>query len=309
MFMAKTSNKVNIVAILFLTVPILLFYIFNADQASASPGTVEFTADAELSLTGLDTTTYIASGSKADSLTISGSDLNVYGVWDGIAFQLKTSTSKVLQLTTSGGTADLVFSSNNVSGGYISQWTITSSVSVNQIIGVPSANTYYDVKADGASITGSPFDSGASKEVTFSRVGGGIYTIEEVVIPLDVETLSATDITVESATLRGRLTDIGQGDTVYVWFKWGADQSLIETTLEQTMTGLGIFRAGLSGLIEGQTYYFQAIAENREAGILIEGELVSSFVARDSIFITVMMGGRLRVIEVDQEGRIIIRKE
>ena len=301
----KVPMKNKIVAILFLAG----LAVFFTGNISADPGTVEFTADAGLGLTGLVTTTYIASGSKADSLTVSGTDLNVYGIWDGIAFQLKTSANKVLQLTPTGGTADLTFSSDYVDeAGYVSQWTATSSVSVDYVVGVPEANTYYAVEVDSVPITGSPFDSGESKEITFSHTGGGVYTIEEVVIVLEVETLSATDITSESATLRGKLTNRGEDDTVYVWFKWGGDETLTETTAEQEMVGLGIFRASVSGLVEGETYYFQAIAEDQAMGALIEGEILS-FIARDSILITVMMGGKLRIIEIDQEGRIITRKE
>ena len=154
------------------------FYIFQVGQVQAGH-TVEFTADVILDLTGLDTTTYLASGSKADSLTISGANLNVYGIWDGITFLLKTADHKVLQITPSGGTADLTFSSDYVGNDYVYQWTENSSVSVTHVLGVPKPDTNYTVKAGGLVIEGSPFDSGVDAEITFTRTGGGseVFTV------------------------------------------------------------------------------------------------------------------------------------
>jgi hypothetical protein len=306
--MAKNLREINIATVPIFIGLIAAFYIFNVGQGLAN--TVEFTADTTLDLTGLETTTYFASGSKADSLTISGANLNVYGIWDSITFQLKTAGHKVLQLTTSGGTADLTFSSANVSSGYVDEWTVSSSVSVTYLIGVPKADTYYAVEVGGLPIDGSPFDSGPSAEVSFSRSGGAVYTIEEVVVTLTVETLLPTDITIGSATLRGKLTERSGAGTVHVWFKWDTDETLIdpETTAEQEMVGLGIFRADISSLVEGETYYFQAVAEDQTTELLAEGAILN-FVAREGLFITVTMGGKTRIIEIDREGRIIIQRE
>jgi hypothetical protein len=181
---SKNFKKIDIIAVLVLIGLIAGFYVFNFGQVQASPGTVEFTSDVELDLTGLDTTIYIASGSKADSLTISGTDLNVYGIWAGTAFLLKTATYKILQLIPSGGTANLTFSSSYVSSGYVSQWAETSSVSVVHIVGVPSANTDYIVKVGG--VPYGTYNSGPSAELSFTRTGSGfseVFTVEENVPP------------------------------------------------------------------------------------------------------------------------------
>lgn len=183
--MSKNFKKIDIVAVLVLIGLITGFYIFNSIQVQASPGTVEFTADVILDLDpDLDVTTYIASGSKADSLTISGANLNVYGIWAGIPFLLKTAVHKVLQLTPSGGTADLTFSSTYVSSGYVSQWSETSSVSVVHIVGVLDANSWYKVKVGG--VPYGTYNSGSSAEISFTRTGTGVsevFTIEASLPP------------------------------------------------------------------------------------------------------------------------------
>jgi len=176
--MAKNHFKNNFIFVFFLASLIAGFYVFNPSQVRAN--TVEFTEDTVLELEGLDITTYFAAGSKADSLTISGKDLSVYGVWDSIPFLLKTATHKVLQITPSGGTADFTFSSDYVSLGRVRRWTATSSVSTNFVIGAPMANADYIVKVNGVEIPGSPFNSGAGAEVNFNRTGSGVsevYTI------------------------------------------------------------------------------------------------------------------------------------
>ncbi|MBA7495916.1 hypothetical protein ES702_06512 [subsurface metagenome] len=110
--------------------------------------------------------------------------MNVSGIWDGIAFLLKAPCHNILQLAPSGGTADLTFSSNNVSSGYIDRWSENSSVQVTTTVWA-NANANYTVKVDGAEISGSPFDSGDSGEVSFTRTGQG--TSEEFrLIPPDI---------------------------------------------------------------------------------------------------------------------------
>ncbi len=169
------NKKIDILAICICFAIVFAFYIFYSGRVKTGSGTVEFTADVILDMSGLGETAYVASNSKCDHLTISATDLNVSGIWDGIAFLLKAPCHKILQLTPSGGTADLTFSSNNVSSGYISQWIQNSSVSVQVTTTVwANANANYTVKVDGTEITGSPFDSGDSGEVSFTREGQGI---------------------------------------------------------------------------------------------------------------------------------------
>ncbi len=173
--MVKNYRKTGFVVVLICLALVFGFYFFNLDYAKASPGTVEFgPEDVILDLTGLDTTTYVASGSKCDSLTISGTDLTVNGVWDGIPFLLKTAGHKVLEITPSAGTADFKFSSANVSDGYVNEWKETSSINVTHKVGVPTADNYI-VKVNGAVLGAFP-----GPEINFTRAGTGVeetYTI------------------------------------------------------------------------------------------------------------------------------------
>ena len=70
--MAKNSREISIAKVLVFTGLVAFFYIFNVVQIWADPGTAEFTADVILDLTNLNTTTYIASGSKITAITTSG---------------------------------------------------------------------------------------------------------------------------------------------------------------------------------------------------------------------------------------------
>ncbi len=304
--------KKHIVTVQLLAGLIVVLYIFSAGQVSAGPGTVEFTADIKLNLTGLQEDIFIAGGSEAASLEVSGNSLVVSGIvadGDPFSWLFKTADHNVLQLTPTGGSANLEFSSEHEESGYINQWEITTDVNIDFVVGVPEANTLYEVKLGEIAIDS--FDSGENKEINFEHNGSGVYTVEELVIVLDVETISAADVTSESATLRGRLIDMREGAIIDVWFKWGDDKDLIEFDIigEQEMLAPGVFRESVAGLVEGKTYYFQAVAEDKEEDLLIEAEEIFSFVPRDSIFITVKMGGKLRIIEIDQEGKIITRTE
>jgi len=172
----KNYKKFNFVVVLVCLGLVFSFYFFNLGSVKASPGTVEFTDDVILDLTGLYTTTYIASGSECDSLAISATDLTVNIVDNNVPFLLKTATHKVLEVTPSGGTADFTFSSANVSSnGYINEWKETSSIDVTHKVGVPTADDY-TVKVDGVVV-----GEFSGPEISFTRAGTGVeetYTIE-----------------------------------------------------------------------------------------------------------------------------------
>jgi len=179
----KKIKKSGVAAVLLCLGLVLGFYFFQDNQVKASSDIVEFVDDVILDLPGLSTTTYIASGSKCDNLVISGTDLTVNAVFAGPDyFRLKTSTHKVLEIIPSGGTADFVFSSDNVSsGGYLGQWREKSSISVEHKVGVPTANDDYVVKVDGIAI--GTFNSGSGAEITFTRTGTGSWETYSIHFP------------------------------------------------------------------------------------------------------------------------------
>ncbi len=167
-------KKNNIIAFLILIGLTVGFYAFHPGMIKASPGTIEFTDDVLLDLSGLDIDAYIAAGSRAEGVAISGADLTVSGVPVDNNFLLKTETNrKLLLFSPIGGTAGFVFSSSHVSGGYVTQWTESGTVAVSRTLSVPQSNTYYIVSVNGSEIGESPFHSGENAEIAFSRVGTG----------------------------------------------------------------------------------------------------------------------------------------
>lgn len=63
-----------------------------------------------------------------------------------------------------------------------------------------------------------------------------------------------------TATLSGTLNGLGGEATVYCFFSWGTTPSLGTNTTEQAKGSTGNFSQGLTGLTEGQTYYYRAVA-------------------------------------------------
>jgi hypothetical protein len=81
-----------------------------------------------------------------------------------------------------------------------------------------------------------------------------------------VETNPAGNVTSDSATLNGNLTDLGTASSVDVSFVWGTTPGgpydNETTATPPTMTAAGTFSASLSGiLLPGTTYYFEAKAD------------------------------------------------
>jgi len=181
----------------------------------AEAANVQFTSDTQLSLSGASPTLYISSGSACDSLTISGSSLTA-DVPSGSSFTLKTTGHSVLEMTPSGGNVVLLFNTSYYSGGYVSQWTASSSVATATVafsIKVDSVSTDYKIKVDGESI--GTYNSGANALVSFTYSGGfsssKTFTIEELFNPASVSSLPSPPVTTNgevtvSSALGGKTT-------------------------------------------------------------------------------------------------------
>jgi hypothetical protein len=79
----------------------------------------------------------------------------------------------------------------------------------------------------------------------------------------DVDTRDATEITEDTALLRGRVD--GNGAATTVWFEYGQDRSLDDSTNDKrTGSGTSNFSAEVTDLEPGVIYYFRAVAENDE---------------------------------------------
>ena len=80
---------------------------------------------------------------------------------------------------------------------------------------------------------------------------------------LSVQTVNADNVDEDSASLNGNL-NLGTARTARVWFDYGLTQSMSEQSLTGTATkgGAYTFRADVTGLEEGETYYYRAVAED-----------------------------------------------
>lgn len=161
----------------------IFLFLFSFSNSAFATGAVSFTEDTIVSLSGIsDGSLLIASSSQATSVDVTGAVLNVSAIPNGDSFILKTPTStNALKLTPSGGTLDLIFNSANLSVGYITEWTVTSisTTTVAHIVGVPLANTWYNIKIGGTILNS--YQSSAGGEVSFTYSGGWstkVFTIE-----------------------------------------------------------------------------------------------------------------------------------
>lgn len=76
-----------------------------------------------------------------------------------------------------------------------------------------------------------------------------------------VNTLTASAITFNRATLNGNLGDLGKASRVRVSFEWHTESgSRTNETTPQAMTSAGNFRSDLTGLNPATTYYFRTKA-------------------------------------------------
>ncbi|MBN1643880.1 MAG: hypothetical protein JW856_03590 [Dehalococcoidales bacterium] len=96
---------------------------------------------------------------------------------------------------------------------------------------------------------------------------GPDMTFSTAVVAPTVNTISATNITINSVTLIGELASLGSSSSVYVSFEYGltAGYGLITTQLLKDTTGT--FIASITGLTPGTTYHFAATANGGASGI------------------------------------------
>jgi hypothetical protein len=94
-----------------------------------------------------------------------------------------------------------------------------------------------------------------------------IFSVEVSSTYPTVLTKAATNVTTDSATLNGALTDLGTADGVVVDFLFGTESGLGEDDLnhsvgKQRLTSTGSFSYDIEGLDEGTTYYFKAVGSS-----------------------------------------------
>lgn len=128
----------------------------------------------------------------------------------------------------------------------------------------------------------------------------------EVVTPT-VRTNPASNIDpAGTAVLNGTLLDTGGHDETTVWFEWGTDSGLGESTPEEERKVLSEADS-FSEQIEvelDESYYFRAVAENEEG--LFHGNVLEFTVAEKEGQIIVEFGDFWKGIDISKEGLIEI---
>ena len=129
--------------------------------------------------------------------------------------------------------------------------TLTSAGTFSVVLTGLTPNTTYYFRADA---TGNGTDYGAIQ--TFTTAPSGSTS------PPRIDTLAATNITANSATLNGNLRGLGSASSVASIFEYGLTNSLGSTIrgVPATLTSAGTFSEVLTGLAPNTTYYFRADA-------------------------------------------------
>ncbi|MCX6764877.1 MAG: peptidoglycan-binding domain-containing protein [Candidatus Nealsonbacteria bacterium] len=128
---------------------LFLLLIFPGQIQAAN---ISFASDTEVSFTGVSPIVYINSGSACDSLIVTASALNA-DISDASNFTLETTAHTILGATASGGTINVAIDTTYLGGGYISQWTASSTLAAATAafsVGVSSDSDFYTIKVDGS---------------------------------------------------------------------------------------------------------------------------------------------------------------
>ncbi|MFW6046415.1 MAG: DUF2341 domain-containing protein, partial [Candidatus Woesearchaeota archaeon] len=91
-----------------------------------------------------------------------------------------------------------------------------------------------------------------------------IFVTGDALVQPDVLTESATDIQPTQATLQGELIDMGNDYSVDVWFEWDNNDSFSNSSFTsiQSFNETASFEQIITGLSEGETYYYRAYVQN-----------------------------------------------
>lgn len=109
-------------------------------------------------------------------------------------------------------------------------------------------NTLYYVRAYATNSQGTSY--GETKTFT-TKVSSPVVTTND-----------ATDITKNSASLNGSITNNGGGTIIEYGFLWGTSQSTLNTEIKISGNKTGSFKGALTNLASSTTYYFKAFAKN-----------------------------------------------
>jgi hypothetical protein len=100
--------------------------------------------------------------------------------------------------------------------------------------------------------------------VICSLIGIVVYNNRET--PASVATNDATEITANSATLNGDITDLNDAVGADVSFQWGTSSESWPNETAAVLRGAGAFSCSLTGLTSNTTYYYRAKADSGNDG-------------------------------------------
>jgi hypothetical protein len=113
--------------------------------------------------------------------------------------------------------------------------------------------------------------------------------------PIAISTSSASDVTSNSATLRGYVSSMGPYDSASVWFQWGTSTGYGSNTEQQVIYGPGPFSIQLSGLAPNASYYFRAAARPEVVGVSTVYGNAGNFNTSGAAVISVSTGAEMGV--------------
>jgi len=113
--------------------------------------------------------------------------------------------------------------------------------------------------------------------------------------PIAISTSSASDVTSNSAVLRGYVSSMGPYDSVSVWFQWGTSTGYGSNTEKQVIYGPGPFSIQISGLAPNTSYYFRAAAKPEALGVSTVYGNPGNFYTSGAAVIAVSTGAEMGV--------------
>ena len=228
-----------------------------------------------------------ANGSEPSGWDVEVTDADHDEGWVGLgSFDAEAVETDVLSVAVGGETARITPDGPRPTIAWVSPSdgaTVDGDVDVTlDVDGVDATDVSVEYRADGgtwsdASYDGSGTFSGSVDTTAFedgelsleARLtdGDGDTVGATVDVVVDngpsVETLAASDVTDEEATLRGELTNLGGSEEVTVWFEWRAVGEESWTVAgERTLAEAELFDRRISGLDPDAEYEFRAAVDD-----------------------------------------------
>lgn len=246
-------------------------------------------------LSGLiaNTTYYYRTVAQNTYGTVNGATLSFTTTGQQSTGQVYVSTNNPSSITQNGATLNGYVTSNGYNTTAWFEWgtnnslgnntTVTNygnnATSFNSPLYNLNANTTYYYRAVAQGQYGAVYGS----IISFTTNGSTYVPPPSYGVSPTATTLLATELTGATARLNG-LVATSNNQSSSAWFEWGTNGSLGNKTQTINIGSLPVVRHSdyLTGLVEGQTYYYRIVAENASGRV---SGAVSSFVARTYTYV------------------------